>query len=48
MPIDEKLMHFQTLHSFAFNTLGLQEENIMQPYHYEELGKKLGIRVKYR
>ena len=48
MPIDEKkLVHFQTLHSFAFNTLGLQEENIMQPYHYEELGKKLGIRVKY-
>ena len=48
MPIeDKKLVHFQTLHSFAFNTLGLQEENIMQPYHYEELGKKLGIRVKY-
>ena len=48
MPIDEKkLVHFQTLHSFAFNTLGLQEENIMQPFHYEELGKKLGVRVKY-
>jgi len=48
MPIEEKkLVHFQTLHSFAFNTLGLQEENIMQPFHYEDLGKQLGIRVKY-
>ena len=48
MPIDEKkLEHFQTLHSFAYNTLGLQEENIMQPFHYEDLGKELGIRVKY-
>tara|TARA_R100000773_G_scaffold44450_1_gene45652 strand:- start:1619 stop:3040 length:1422 start_codon:yes stop_codon:yes gene_type:complete len=48
MPIeDKKLVHFQTLHSFAFNILGLQEENIMQPYHYEDLGKQLGIRVKY-
>ena len=48
MPIDDKkLEHFQTLHSFAYNTLGLQEENIMQPFHYEDLGKQLGIRVKY-
>ena len=48
MPIDEKkLEHFQTLHSFAYNTLGLNEENIMQPFHYEDLGKELGIRVKY-
>ena len=48
MPIDDKkLEHFQTLHSFAYNTLGLEEENIMQPFHYEDLGKELGIRVKY-
>ena len=48
MPIDDKkLEHFQTLHSFAYNTLGLQEENIMQPFHYEDLGKQLVIRVKY-
>ena len=48
MPIDDKkIEHFQTLHSFAYNTLGLQEENIMQPFHYEDLGKQLGIRVKY-
>ena len=48
MKIDEKkLIHFQTLHSFAYNTLTLSEENIMQPFHYEDLGKQLGIRVKY-
>jgi len=48
MPIDDKkLVHFQTLHSFAYNTLGLSEEVIMQPFHYEDLGKQLGIRVKY-
>ena len=36
MNIDEKkLIHFQTLHSFAYNTLTLSEENIMQPFHYE-------------
>tara|TARA_Y100001963_G_scaffold7091_1_gene9163 strand:- start:3427 stop:4854 length:1428 start_codon:yes stop_codon:yes gene_type:complete len=48
MPIsDKKLEHFQTLHSFAFNKLGLEEESIMQPYHYEDLGKNLNIRVNY-
>jgi len=48
MPADDKkLPFFQTLHSFAYHKLGLQEENIMQPYHYEDLGKRLGIRVNY-
>ena len=48
MPIDEKkLEHIQTLHSFAYNTLGLNEENIMQPFHYEDLGKELGIREEF-
>ena len=45
---DKNLTHFQTLHSFAYNTLGLREEDVMQPYHYEELGKQLNIRVKYQ
>jgi len=44
---DKKLTYFQTLHSFCFNYLGLKEEQVMQPYHYEDLGKKLGIKVKY-
>ena len=43
----KKLKHFQTLHAFAFHTLGLNEDGVMQPYHYEDLGKILGIRVNY-
>jgi superfamily I DNA/RNA helicase len=43
----KEIPYFQTLHSFAYHKLGLKEENIMQPYHYEELGKKLGIKVNY-
>ena len=48
MPVeDDKLDYFQTLHSFCFHYLGLKEEQVMQPYHYEDLGKKLGIKVRY-
>ena len=48
MPVeDKKLPYFQTFHSFAYKTLELNEENVMQPIHYELLGKKLGIRVSY-
>ena len=32
------LNHFQTLHSLAFNTLGMKKDNVMQPEHYEEIG----------
>ena len=39
------LRYFQTLHSFAFNTLGMNEENVMQPVHYEQIGKELNLRV---
>jgi len=49
MPVDDsKIPFFQTLHSFAYHQLGLSEESIMQPYHYEDLGKKLNIKVKYQ
>tara|TARA_Y100001937_G_scaffold3945_1_gene5224 strand:- start:431 stop:1864 length:1434 start_codon:yes stop_codon:yes gene_type:complete len=40
------LRYFQTLHSLAFHTLGLKEENVMQDYHYDDLGKTLSISVK--
>ena len=44
--LDKKdLIHFQTLHSLAFHTLGLNEENVMQPIHYEIIGKTLNLRV---
>ena len=44
--LDKKdLKYFQTLHSFAFHTLGMSEENVMQPVHYEQIGKELNLRV---
>ena len=48
MPAEnKKLPYFQTLHSFAFNLLKLNEDDVMQPYHYENFGKKLNVKVKY-
>lgn len=41
----KELLYFQTLHSLAFHTLGMSEENVMQSVHYEQLGKDLNIRV---
>ena len=43
----KEIPYFQTLHAFCFHLLGLKEEDILQPYHYEELGRSLGIRVNY-
>ena len=39
------LKYFQTLHSFAFHTLGMSEDRVMQPVHYEQIGKELNLRV---
>ena len=39
--------YFQTLHSFAFNQLGLKEENVMQEEHYKKIGETSGIQIKY-
>lgn len=41
----KELIHFQTLHSLAFHTLGMREENVIQDVHYEQIGKDLNIRV---
>ena len=41
----KQLKYFQTLHSLAFHSLGLREENVMQDYHYNDFGKELSIRV---
>jgi len=44
--LDKKdLIYFQTLHSFAFHTLGMSEESVLQPVHYEQIGKELNLRV---
>ena len=39
--------HFQTLHSLAFNKLGLKEENVMQELNYKKIGESCGIQIKY-
>ena len=39
--------HFQTLHSLAFNSLGLKEENVMQELNYKAIGENCGIQIKY-
>ena len=44
---NNKLKYFKTLHALAFERLGMVQEDIMQPYHYEELGKKLNLQVKF-
>jgi superfamily I DNA/RNA helicase len=41
------LPYFQTMHSFAFNQLGLKEENVMQEEHYKKIGETSGIQIKY-
>ena len=41
------IKYFQTLHSLAFNNLGLKEENVMQEGNYLSIGKTCGIQIKY-
>jgi len=41
------IKHFQTLHSLAFNKLGLREENVMQELNYKAIGESCGIQIKY-
>ena len=41
------IRHFQTLHSLAFNSLGLKEENVMQELNYKAIGESCGIQIKY-
>ena len=39
------LKYFRTLHSLAFNQLGIKKAQVMQDEHYEDIGRKLGIEV---
>ena len=39
------LKHFRTLHSLAFNRLGMKKSEVMQDEHYEDIGRKLGVEV---
>ena len=44
---DKKLIYFRTLHSLGFDCLDIDKEDVMQPYHYEEFGKKINLQVKF-
>ncbi len=39
------IQYFQTLHSLAFNQLGLKEENVMQDENYKLIGETCGIQI---
>ena len=41
------IKYFQTLHSLAFNNLGLKEENVMQEGNYKAIGETCGIQIRY-
>ena len=44
---EDDLPYFRTLHSLAFRRLGIRKENVMQPHHYQDLGKKIDFPVDY-
>tara|TARA_B100000029_G_C17575680_1_gene958089 strand:+ start:1150 stop:2640 length:1491 start_codon:yes stop_codon:yes gene_type:complete len=44
---EDDLPYFRTLHSLAFRTLGIKKEQVMQKKHYEDLGKKMNLRLDY-
>ena len=41
------IKYFRTLHSLAFRSLNLKEENILQEEHYQLIGQQSGVRIKY-
>ena len=44
--IDTDLENFRTLHSFAFQKLGMTKEKMMKKEDYKEFGQKCGIPIK--
>ena len=44
---EDDLPYFRTLHSLAFRKLGIKKENVMQRRHYNDLGKKINMRIDY-
>ena len=43
----DDLPYFQTLHSFCFNQLGINKNQVMQPKHYRELSEKMQIELEF-
>ena len=46
LDIENDLAFFRTLHSYAFNQLGMTKEKMMSPDDYKEFGIKCGIPIK--
>ena len=46
LDIDTDLENFRTLHSLAFNELGMSKEKMMKPEDYKEFGQKCGLPIK--
>ena len=46
LDVDNDLAFFRTLHSYAFNQLGMTKEKMMGPDDYKEFGEKCGIPIK--
>ena len=44
---EKEVPYFQTLHAFCFHLLNKTEEDIIQPHHYEDLGKMLNVRASF-
>ena len=43
----DDLPYFQTLHSFCFNQLGINKNQVMQSKHYKELSEKMEIELDF-
>ncbi len=46
LDIDNDLTFFRTLHSYAFNQLGMTREKMMGTEDYKEFGEKCGLPIK--
>ena len=46
LDIDNDLAFFRTLHSYAFNQLGMTKEKMLGADDYREFGEKCGIPIK--
>ena len=46
LDVENDLTYFRTLHSYAFNQLGMTREKMMGSEDYKEFGEKCGIPIK--
>ena len=46
LDVENDLSYFRTLHSYAFNQVGMTREKMMGSEDYKEFGEKCGIPIK--